>query len=175
MDIGTTVIEEVFFFWNIFLFIKSFYFSDFWSYILGCQTNAFFANSNLMCPEDRCAINTNKPFTVSHYQTASQGMFDIQKSLLGKYWVRIFIGIHGCLKKIFFWTQNFSLEFFCIWHNFFSQQEHMLWNSKRSSSGSIGKEVNQQEKSYPTISPRAFSSLCNFALLMLIKAFPYLK
>ena len=61
------------FFLNTFLFINTFYFFDFWSYILGCQTNAFFANSNLMCPEDRCAINTNKPFTVSHYQTASQG------------------------------------------------------------------------------------------------------
>ena len=39
----------------------------------GCQTNAFYANGNLMCPEDRCTINTNRPFTVSHYQTASQG------------------------------------------------------------------------------------------------------
>jgi len=38
----------------------------------GCQTNAFYANGNLMCPEDRCTINTNRPFTVSHYQTASQ-------------------------------------------------------------------------------------------------------
>ena len=61
-------------FLNIFFIIfYKYYIFDFWSYILGCQTNAFFANSNLMCPEDRCTINTNKPFTVSHYQTASQG------------------------------------------------------------------------------------------------------
>ena len=39
----------------------------------GCQTNAFYANGNLMCPEDRCTINTNRPFTVSHYQAAGQG------------------------------------------------------------------------------------------------------
>jgi len=34
----------------------------------GCQTNAFNVDSNMMCPEDRCTINTNKPFTVSHTQ-----------------------------------------------------------------------------------------------------------
>ena len=38
----------------------------------GCQTNAFYVNSNLMCPEDRCTINTNKPFTVSHFQNSGQ-------------------------------------------------------------------------------------------------------
>ena len=38
----------------------------------GCQTNAFRVNSNMMCPEDRCTINTNRPFTVSHYQTSGQ-------------------------------------------------------------------------------------------------------
>merc|ERR1712047_213164 len=27
-------------------------------------------NGNLMCPEDRCTINTNRPFTVSHFQTS---------------------------------------------------------------------------------------------------------
>merc|ERR1712165_142975 len=32
----------------------------------GCQTNAFNAVPNMMCPEDHCTINTNKPFTVSH-------------------------------------------------------------------------------------------------------------
>lgn len=35
----------------------------------GCQTNAFNVNSNMMCPEDRCTINTNKPFTISHTQS----------------------------------------------------------------------------------------------------------
>ena len=29
----------------------------------GCASNAFYANDNLMCPEDKCAINTNRPFT----------------------------------------------------------------------------------------------------------------
>ena len=37
----------------------------------GCATNAFYANSNLMCPEDRCTINTNRPFTVSHHQDST--------------------------------------------------------------------------------------------------------
>ena len=36
----------------------------------GCQSNAFYENGNLMCPEDRCTINTNRPFTVSHFQTS---------------------------------------------------------------------------------------------------------
>merc|ERR1712062_329938 len=34
----------------------------------GCQTNAYYVDSNLMCPEDRCKINTNQPFTISHSQ-----------------------------------------------------------------------------------------------------------
>lgn len=36
----------------------------------GCHANAWNVNNQLMCPEDRCSINTNRPFTVSHYQTA---------------------------------------------------------------------------------------------------------
>jgi hypothetical protein len=32
----------------------------------GCGTNAFNTNPNLMCPEDRCTINTNKPYTIEH-------------------------------------------------------------------------------------------------------------
>lgn len=36
----------------------------------GCQTYTYNANSNLMCPEDRCIINTNRPFTVSHFQNS---------------------------------------------------------------------------------------------------------
>ena len=34
----------------------------------GCGTNAFNVNPNMMCPEDRCTINTNKPYTISHTQ-----------------------------------------------------------------------------------------------------------
>ena len=32
----------------------------------GCGTNAFKVNPNLMCPEDRCTINTSKPYIISH-------------------------------------------------------------------------------------------------------------
>jgi len=38
----------------------------------GCQNNAFYVDSNMFCPEDRCTINTNRPFTVSHYQNSQQ-------------------------------------------------------------------------------------------------------
>merc|ERR1712034_186611 len=38
----------------------------------GCQVNAFNVDSNMMCPEDRCTINTNKPFVISHFQNAGQ-------------------------------------------------------------------------------------------------------
>merc|ERR1719383_716267 len=34
----------------------------------GCQANAFNVDSNMFCPEDRCTINTNKPFLISHHQ-----------------------------------------------------------------------------------------------------------
>jgi len=36
----------------------------------GCQVNAFNVDSNMMCPEDRCTINTNKPFVISHFQNS---------------------------------------------------------------------------------------------------------
>jgi hypothetical protein len=36
----------------------------------GCQQNAFNVDSGMMCPEDRCKINTNKPFVISHYQNS---------------------------------------------------------------------------------------------------------
>ncbi len=32
----------------------------------GCGSNAFNVNPNMMCPEDRCTINTNKRYTISH-------------------------------------------------------------------------------------------------------------
>ena len=34
----------------------------------GCASNAFYFDSNMMCPDDSCTINTKKPFTVSHSQ-----------------------------------------------------------------------------------------------------------
>ena len=30
---------------------------------VGCASNAFYTNDNLMCSEDKCAINTNRSFT----------------------------------------------------------------------------------------------------------------
>jgi len=36
----------------------------------GCQANIYNVDSNAMCPEDRCTINTNKWFQLSHYQNA---------------------------------------------------------------------------------------------------------
>merc|ERR1739838_42867 len=38
----------------------------------GCQQNAFNVDSSMMCPEDRCTINTNKPFVISHSQNSGQ-------------------------------------------------------------------------------------------------------
>merc|ERR1719295_1270293 len=38
----------------------------------GCQVNAFNVDSSMMCPEDRCKINTNKPFVISHFQNSQQ-------------------------------------------------------------------------------------------------------
>ena len=32
----------------------------------GCGTNAYNINPNMMCPEDRCTINTQKLYTVTH-------------------------------------------------------------------------------------------------------------
>ncbi len=37
----------------------------------GCKTHTFYAKPGGYCPEDRCTINTNKPFIVSHTQNAS--------------------------------------------------------------------------------------------------------
>jgi len=38
----------------------------------GCQVNAFNVDSNMMCPEDRCSINTGRPFVISHFQNSGQ-------------------------------------------------------------------------------------------------------
>jgi len=34
----------------------------------GCQVNAFNVDSNMLCPESRCTINTMNPFIISHNQ-----------------------------------------------------------------------------------------------------------
>lgn len=34
----------------------------------GCQNNAFNVDSNMICPDARCTINTQKPFVISHNQ-----------------------------------------------------------------------------------------------------------
>merc|ERR1711999_44696 len=38
----------------------------------GCQVNAFNVDSSMMCPEDRCKVNTNRPFVISHFQNSQQ-------------------------------------------------------------------------------------------------------
>ena len=35
----------------------------------GCSSNAFRVDRNMMCPENRCTINTNNPYTISHTQS----------------------------------------------------------------------------------------------------------
>lgn len=35
----------------------------------GCGSNAYYVNPNLMCPDDRCTINTNRRYTISHTQS----------------------------------------------------------------------------------------------------------
>merc|ERR1712002_413433 len=34
----------------------------------GCQTNVYNLDPNIMCPEDRCTINTNNWYSLSHFQ-----------------------------------------------------------------------------------------------------------
>jgi len=45
----------------------------------GCQNNAFYVDSNMFCPEDRCTINTNRPFLVSHFQNDQQANIWMQQ------------------------------------------------------------------------------------------------
>jgi len=45
----------------------------------GCQNNAFYVDSNMICPEDRCTINTNKPFLVSHFQDGNHANIWMQQ------------------------------------------------------------------------------------------------
>merc|ERR1712241_1612349 len=45
----------------------------------GCQNNAFYVDSNMFCPEDRCTINTNRPFLVSHFQNDKQANIWMQQ------------------------------------------------------------------------------------------------
>ena len=38
----------------------------------GCQSNAYYAMPDAYCPEDRCTINTMRPFRVIHTQNGSR-------------------------------------------------------------------------------------------------------
>lgn len=40
--------------------------------IFGCQVNAYNVDPEMMCPEDRCTINTKMPFNVSYFQNGTQ-------------------------------------------------------------------------------------------------------
>ena len=38
----------------------------------GCQTNAYYAIENGLCPDDKCTINTMRPFRVTHTQNGQR-------------------------------------------------------------------------------------------------------
>lgn len=58
--------------------------NGYWDYCDGggCQANAHNIDPNMYCPEDRCTINTMRPFTVSHYQNS--GMANIYMEQEGR-------------------------------------------------------------------------------------------
>jgi hypothetical protein len=38
----------------------------------GCQVNAYNIDPDLMCPDERCTINTQRPFQTTHFQSAEK-------------------------------------------------------------------------------------------------------
>ena len=36
------------------------------------MTNAYNADSSMMCPDEGCTINTKKPFKISHFQSSEE-------------------------------------------------------------------------------------------------------
>merc|ERR1719369_1288425 len=36
----------------------------------GCQVNAYYVDPTIMCPDESCQVNTNNPFTISHFQNS---------------------------------------------------------------------------------------------------------
>jgi len=38
----------------------------------GCMENSYYVDPNMLCPEERCTINTRKPFVMSHFQNTNQ-------------------------------------------------------------------------------------------------------
>ena len=49
----------------------------------GCGSNAYYVNPKMMCPEDSCTINTNKPYRIYHTQTT---VFELNKQLKLAVW-----------------------------------------------------------------------------------------
>jgi len=45
----------------------------------GCATSAYYQDPSMMCPEDRCTINTNKPFKMSHFQNTHQAITSLKQ------------------------------------------------------------------------------------------------
>merc|ERR1719369_715765 len=45
----------------------------------GCQVNSYNVDPDLMCPEERCTINTNNPFKVTHFQNADQATTTLEQ------------------------------------------------------------------------------------------------
>jgi len=45
----------------------------------GCQVNAYNADPDMMCPEERCTINTKKPFKLTHFQSAEEATTTLEQ------------------------------------------------------------------------------------------------
>jgi len=45
----------------------------------GCQVNAYNMDHDMMCPDDRCTINTNKPFSISFFQNSTEAYTQMQQ------------------------------------------------------------------------------------------------
>merc|ERR1711872_476611 len=45
----------------------------------GCQANAYDVDSEMMCPNERCTINTNKPFQISHSQMSDKATVTLEQ------------------------------------------------------------------------------------------------
>merc|ERR1719402_1984260 len=45
----------------------------------GCQTNVYNLDSSIMCPEDRCTINTNKWYHLAHFQNENTATITMEQ------------------------------------------------------------------------------------------------
>lgn len=76
----------------------------------GCQTNAFNVNSNLMCPEDRCTINTNRLVSqlfLFHFIPIRALFLGLLPFLTSKPQAKLMFGLN---KKVALLTLMFAIE-----------------------------------------------------------------